>query len=125
MIEFSISNHAVEQYRSRVLSCPERSRSDDDLRGVIKRQLGEYRMNRCRGALVVTCGPWRPKKKKPWEMTVNYPTHMFVIDDGTVVTTLGFMMMPKKLAGRKARIRRARLVRERVAALMQARGRLS
>lgn len=111
-ISFRVTSHAVRQYRDRVIACPERSHSKADLRAVIAQQLSEYPMSVVRGAVVVTCGPWRPKKRKPWQMTVNYPTHMFVIDDRAVVTTLGFMMMPKKRINRRRRVERAKLVKE-------------
>lgn len=100
-----ISSHAIEQYESRVLACPERSRTREQLIAAIQWQLRENPMKSLNKALVITCGPWRPRRRKPWEMTVNYPTHMFVVDENTVVTTLGFMMRPKKRAGTRSRKR--------------------
>ena len=78
--EFRLTVHAVEQYRDRVIACPERARDIDDLRQPIMRQLSEQLASKVRGADVVALGPW-----------------MFVIDGGSVVTTLGFMMMPKRV----------------------------
>jgi hypothetical protein len=116
VIDFQVSAHAVRKYRERVLGCPERIRPGWMLIRCIQDQIEKNRMMRLQGALVVAWGPLRPKKKKPHELTVNYPTHMFVIEEGTVVTTLGFMMMPKKSIKMK-RIRRRAMkhVRDRLA----------
>lgn len=117
MRDFQISKHAVEQYRTRVVACPERTRSDDDLRRSIRWQLEQFPMQMIDKALVISAGPWRQKKRKPWEMALHYTTHMFVIDGGSVVTTLGFMMRPKKATSIRARARRQALAQDRIAAL--------
>lgn len=108
-MEFRISPHAVEQYRDRVLACPERTRSERQLRSAIKWQLAEFPMQTVNKCLVISGGPWRPKKKKPWQLTLNYTTHMFVVDGSAIVTTLGFMMRPKKATSIKARAKRRAL----------------
>lgn len=97
MVQFHISNHALRQYRARVLGCRERHRSDACVKAAMLAQIKTGRMQRAQGCLVVGHGPsW---KQSPYLM---------VIDDAAVVTTLGFMMMPSKKRSRRHKARRAR-----------------
>ena len=49
---------------------------------------------------LVRCGPnWRVSKKL--KNVCDFPTHTFVVVDGDVVTTLGFMMSPDEASQRR------------------------
>lgn len=102
-----VSRHAVEQYRARVLGCPERSRTDGALRKIIKDQADKGSWHLAGGeTFVVAQGPLVPRRKKPWEMTVRHPTYTLVIQCRTVVTVLGYGMRATREKARKIRRRR-------------------
>lgn len=65
--------HAIRNYRSRVLGCPERRRSNDQIATVIMEQA------RGRTSLNIRC----------W-------THCLIVEDQKIITVLGYMMRPKK-----------------------------
>jgi len=114
-----VSRHAIEQYRNRVLACPERTRDDRALRPIIARQAEERNWRLVgRETFVAEEGPLVPRRKRPWEMRVKVPVYTLVIERRTVVTVLGFMMRPKRKASRH--IRRRRLRAERAAQLQEA-----
>jgi hypothetical protein len=106
-VDFSISRHAVDQYRDRVLFCPERQRSDGQLRATMRREINA-RPWQCCGPEVfkVECGPLIPKARS-WDMTVACVAHTYVIEPRVVVTVLGYRMRTsRKLNRLKRRIRK-------------------
>lgn len=107
-----ISHHAVQQYRNRVLSCPERSRSNKSLTKIIEGQVNSGKWE-CAGGetFEIKLGATLPKKKKPWEHKVVSITYRYVIECQTVVTVLGFMMQPdhRRIQRRRRRQRLASL----------------
>jgi len=88
-VDFSISCHAVGQYRNRVLFCPERQRSDEQLRAAMRREINARPWQYCGPEVFkVECGPLIPKTRG-WDMTVACVTHTYVIEQRVVVTVLG------------------------------------
>jgi hypothetical protein len=105
-VDFCISRHAVDQYRARVLFCPERQRSDDQLRAIMRGEIND-RPWQCCGPEVfkVECWPLIPKTRG-WDMTVAGVIHTYVIEQRVVVTVLGYgMRTSKKLNRLKRRMR--------------------
>jgi hypothetical protein len=90
---WNITNHAVDRYRERAVLCCERSPSDLQLRKAMLGQLEFFASLYAKGGIRhVRCGPdWRISKKAQ-KNVCERPTHTFVVIDGDVVTTLGFMM---------------------------------
>lgn len=111
-LPLKVSHHAVQQYRNRVLACPERSRSNKALRYLIEEQVtfGKWE---CAGGetFEIKCGLTMPKAKKRWEHKVASVTYRYVIECQTVVTVLGFMMRPdhRRIQRRRRRQRLAAL----------------
>lgn len=106
IVGFSISPHAVQQYRDRVLSCPERQRTDTQLRDLMRREINARPWQYCGPEVFrVECGPLRPKKRG-WDMTVAAVTHTFVIERRAVVTVLGFGMKTSRGLNRRKRVLR-------------------
>jgi hypothetical protein len=107
----TVSRHAVEQYRARVLCCPERRRSDAALRERIAAQAERGNWRLVGGeTFAVEEGPLVPRRKRPWEMKVAHPLFTLVIERRCIVTVLGYMMRPTRKKSR--RIRRRRLIAE-------------
>jgi hypothetical protein len=99
-----ITQHAVDQYRERVVKCCERAIPDDALRRVIAQQIKQAPWHKVGGeTFKIEWGPIRPKAKKPWEMVTIYATHTFVIERQAVVTVLGFGMHPSRETSRRKR----------------------
>lgn len=73
MMTLRVTLHAVEQYRDRVLGCPERKRSNAMLTAVISEQV---------------------KGKSSWK--IHCWTYCFVVEDQKIITVLGYRMRPKK-----------------------------
>ncbi len=107
-----ISRHAIQQYRARVIGCPERHRSDSMLKAAIERQV-RYGTWQCVGGetFEIVGGAEMPKRNRPWETKVVSITYRFVIECQTVVTVLGFMMRTdhRRIQRRRRRQRVARL----------------
>ena len=72
-------------------------------------------MRRTAGCLVVECGPLRPKRRRPSKLILASITHTFVIDDGVVITTLGYGMKSDRIVTARRRIRRALAAKGRAA----------
>ncbi len=105
---WQITNHAVARYRERGVLCTERQACDSGIRQAISDQLDFFASLYLRGGIrLIRCGPdWRISKK--FKNVCEHPTHTFVVVDGVVVTTLGFMMMPTEAA----QMHYARMARE-------------
>ena len=93
---FTISNHAIQQYRGRVVACCEVERSNETLRAAMVAQLMALPWRLSGGdTFVCEAGPMVPntrhiKLRGSWR--VGEVTHTFVIERGIVLTVLGFMM---------------------------------
>lgn len=104
-----VSRHAIEQYRARVLACPERDRADGALRAIIVSQATQRDWRLVGGeTFAAEEGPLVPRKKRPWEMRVKFPVYTLVIERRTVITVLGFLMRPSRKSSRHIRRRRLR-----------------
>jgi hypothetical protein len=105
-VDFSISRHAVDQYRDRVLFCPERQRADEQLRTAIRREINARPWKYCGPEVFkVECGPLVPKTRG-WDMKVTCVTHTYVIEQRVVVTVLGFGMRTSSKLNRRKRLAR-------------------
>lgn len=107
MTTFAISGHAVEQYRTRVLGCPERKRSAAAIRRAMKEQITALDWRLAGGeTFAVEAGPMRQRRSRPWEWVVSHVTHTFLIERSVVVTVLGYGMRTDRTKNRKKRRRR-------------------
>jgi hypothetical protein len=113
MPAYSISRHAVRQYRTRVLACSERVRTDAQLRVAMQSQIDSLPWQLAAGeTFVVHSGLMRPKRKKPWIWFVATPLWSFLIECRVVVTTLGFMMEVNRRKSRRHVTDRRRRMRQ-------------
>lgn len=114
----SISRHAIEQYRDRILCCPERRRPDAALRVAMRMQIIDRPWQYCGPEVFrVECGPLLPKARG-WDMKVACVTHTYVIERHSVVTVLGYgMRTSRKLNRAKRRVRQLTAALESVSAV--------